>query len=559
MRGYLLLLFRLFRQAAGPKLGLGLLVAAITALAGAGLLGLSGWFITATGIAGLSAGTALVFDVFRPGAGVRALAILRTGARYGERLITHDATLSVIAGLRVRLFRAMARPGLGRALALRPGRLLFRITGDLDALDTQYLRLMVPASVLFLLALAGMAGLALLTGWAGLLPGLFLLVTGLSMLILGGRGGMAAGGLRAAALEALRLRLLDLISGRVDWRLAGRQEQAQTLALSAEARLARADDRLNRLDSRLALWQGLAGTALLSGGVMLCAELVERGLFGGPAVALFVLVLLGMMEPLGALRRGAVELGRGLRAVRRVGDALSAPAPASRADGAAAADIMMTAVHFRHDGAPAPLFDGLHLSIPAGQHVAIIGDSGAGKSSLMALLTGEALPQAGTLTVPAWALLGQDAALFQDSVRANLLLADPTAGDTRLWAVLEQAGLARVVREMPGGLEAPLGEGGTGLSSGQRRRLALARFLLQDKPLWLLDEVTEGIDLSVAAMILTKIKASAAGRTILLVTHLRREAALADRIIRLSHGRVVMDVARGDPAFDLALSTLRPD
>lgn len=558
MRAHLLLLLRLFRQAAGRKLGLGLLIAGITALAGAGLLGLSGWFITATGIAGLSAGTALVFDVFRPGAGVRGLAILRTGARYGERLVTHDATLSVIAGLRVRLFRAMTRPGLGRALAQRPGRLLFRITGDLDALDTLYLRLMVPVSVLLVLALAGMAGLALLTGWAGLLPGLFLMLTGLAMLILGGRGGVAAGGLRAAALEALRLRLLDLVAGRVDWRLAGRQEQAESLALSAEARLARADDRLNRLESRLTLGQGLAGTALLSGGVLLCAALVERGLFGGPAVALFVLVLLGMMEPLGALRRGAVELGRGLRAVRRVGNALSGPAGVAGAD-AAEADITLCDVRFRHDNAPSPLFDGFNLSIPAGQHVAVIGDSGAGKSSLLALLTGEAVPQAGTVRLPAWALLGQDAALFQDSVRANLLLADPAADDTRLWEVLDQAGLGRVVREMPGDLEAPLGEGGTGLSSGQRRRLALARFLLQDKPLWLLDEVTEGIDLSVAALILTKIKASAAGRTILLVTHLRREAALADRIIRLSQGRVVMDVARGDPAFDQALSTLRPD
>lgn len=558
MKAQLLLLFRLFRQAAGWKLWLGLGVAGLTVLAGAALLGLSGWFITATGIAGLSVGTALAFDVFRPGAGVRALAILRTGARYGERLVTHDATLSVIAGLRVRLFRALARPGLSRALAQRPGRLLFRITGDLDALDTLYLRLLVPMGVLILLAAASMVALTLLTGLAGLLPGLFLLLTGLVMLILGGRSGMTAGGRRASALEALRLRVLDLVAGRVDWRLTGRQEQIASLTLSAEERLAQADDRLNRLESWLTLWQGLAGTALLSGGVMLCAELVERGLFGGPAVALFVLILLGMTEPLGALRRGAVELGRSLRAVRRVGDALSMPADTMQ-PAAKTTDVVLSSVSFRHDGAPAPLFNGLSLSIPTGQHVVVIGESGAGKSSLLALITGEATPQAGTVTVPDWALLGQDAALFQDSVRANLLLADPAADDIRLWDALEQAGLARVVREMPGGLDAPLGEGGTGLSSGQRRRLALARFLLQDRALWLLDEVTEGIDLSVAAMILTKIKASASGRTILLVTHLRREAALADRIIRLSHGRVVMDVARGDPAFEGALSTLRPD
>ncbi len=558
MSGHLLALFGLFRQAAGWKLGLGLLMAGITALAGVALLGLSGWFITATGLAGLSAGAVLVFDTFRSDAGVRGLAILRPGARYAERLVTHDATLAVIAGLRVRLFRALARPGLGRTLVQRPGRLLFRITGDLDNLDTLYLRLLVPVSALILLSLAGMGALALLAGWAGLLPGLFLLLTGLVMLFLGGRGGLAAGARRAASLEALRLRLLDLVAGRVDWRLAGRQAQMSHLALSAEVRLTQADDQLNRLDSRLTLGQGLAGTALLSGGVMLCAALVERDLLDGPAVALFMLILLGLLEPLAGLRRGAVELGRSLRAVRRVGDTLSAPVTHDRAD-AATRDVVLSQIRFRHEDAPAALFDGLTLSIAAGQHVAVIGDSGAGKSSLIALLTGEMQPSAGTMTLPAWALLGQQAALFQDNVRANLLLADPTAGDSQLWAALEQAGLAAVVREMPDGLDSPLGEGGTGLSSGQRRRLALARFLLQDKPLWLLDEVTDGIDLSVATLILTKIKASGAGRTILLITHLRREADLADRIIRLSRGRVVLDVTRGDPVFEETLSTLRAD
>ncbi|OYQ34499.1 hypothetical protein CHU95_10765 [Niveispirillum lacus] len=558
MKVHLLLLFRLFREAAGWKLGFGLGLACLTAMTGAALLGLSGWFVAATGMIGLAAGGALAFDLFPPSMGVRVLALLRTGARYSERLVTHDATLSVIAGLRVRLFRALARPNLGRALLQRPGRMLFRITGDLDTLDTLYLRLLVPVAGLLLLSLAGMVVLALLAGGAGLLPGLFLLFTGLIMLVLGGQGGLAAGGLRAAALEALRLRLLDLVAGRVEWRLAGRQEQVAKLALAAETRLARADDRLNRLESRLALGQGLAGTALLSGGVLLCAELVDRGLLGGAGVALFLLILLGMMEPLTPLRRGAVELGRSLRAVRRVGDALSADMPEAPSM-TMTPDITLTDIQFRHPGAVAALYDGFNLLIPAGQHVAIIGDSGAGKSSLIALLTREVQPQAGCVSTPAWGLLAQESALFQDSVRANLLLAAPAASDVLLWDVLEQAGLARVVREMPGGLDARLGEGGSGLSSGQRRRLALARFLLQDKPLWLLDEVTEGIDLAVATLILAKIKEAAAGRTILLITHLRREAALADRIIRLSQGRVIQDVRRGDPEFPNALLSLRPD
>ncbi|MFV3073704.1 amino acid ABC transporter ATP-binding/permease protein [Niveispirillum fermenti] len=555
------LFLRLFRRAAPRAFWSGLLLSALTIVAGTALLGLSGWFITAAGIAGAVAATALAFDVFRPGAGVRMLAITRTGARYAERLVTHDATLSVIADLRVRMFRALARPGQGQALDKRPGRLLFRLTGDLDALDGLYLRLAVPLAALLLLSLGLGIALTLVVGWPGLLLGLVPAGLGASLLWSLGRASRGPGGRRAAALESLRLRLLDRLAGRVDWRMTGREQAMDGLTLAAERRLAEADDQLNRLEVKSGLVQGLAAVLLPAAGLLVAAFLVEAGRLGAAGAALVLLTLLGALEPLAALRRGAADLGRMARAARRVATGLgstsgSPPCPATPPAGSA---LCLDRVRHIQPDAQAPLFDGLSLYVPIGQHVAITGDSGAGKSTLLALLTGEAAPLSGQVAALPAALLAQDTTLFRDSIAANLRLADPFASVERLWQVLADAGLERVVREMPAGLETLLGESGHGLSAGQRRRLTLARFLLQNKPLWLLDEVTEGVDASVAGTILTNIKANGRDRTILLVTHLRREAALADRLIRLQGGRVVMDEARGTPAFDTALQALRQD
>ncbi|RYY85787.1 MAG: ABC transporter ATP-binding protein, partial [Comamonadaceae bacterium] len=136
---------RPFAQTRLRTLLLGAALACLTVLTGMALLGLSGWFISATALAGLSASTAFMFDVFMPSAGIRLLAVGRTASRYGERLVTHDATFAVLAALRVRLFRGWAQAGAARELAARPARLLFRLTSDIDALESLYLRLVVPA------------------------------------------------------------------------------------------------------------------------------------------------------------------------------------------------------------------------------------------------------------------------------------------------------------------------------------------------------------------------------------------------------------------------------
>jgi ATP-binding cassette subfamily C protein CydC len=173
----------LFWSARRGMLLAGAVLAATTVLAGIGLLGVSGWFITATAIAGLVPATAYAFDVFAPSAAIRLLALSRTAARYGERMTTHEATLSVLAALREKLFRGFAAPQAAKHLEARPARLLNRLTADIDALDSLYLRVLVPAAVAILAAIATGIGLAFLNPLAGVLAALFLIAAGLGFAV----------------------------------------------------------------------------------------------------------------------------------------------------------------------------------------------------------------------------------------------------------------------------------------------------------------------------------------------------------------------------------------
>jgi ATP-binding cassette, subfamily C, bacterial CydC len=535
-------------------------LAAVTVLAGIGLIGLSGWFITATAIAGASAASAIAFDVFAPSAGIRLLALGRTAARYGERLVTHDATLRILAALRERLFRGWAGPQAAHALLMRPARLLFRLTADIDALDSLYLRVLVPFGAAAVTALA--AGLAFgLMDWRfGLLMALLLIVPGLGLPMLAARRAAGWSRRRAHAVEALRSRAIDLVAGQTELVMTGRLAAQARQVMAADRRAAEAEDRLNRIEAGITAGFGAATALILSAALVGVAALAQRGAISAPVAALGVLIALGALEPFSFLRRGALELGRTLIAARRVAPRLGieAAAPRLAVPGEDAA-IRLTDVTVGHPGATRPALHHLDVAIARGERVALIGPSGTGKSTLLGLIAGELAAGTGTVAALPSTVLTQRTELFQDSVRDNLRLVDPAADDARLWAALEAAGLAADMRATGRGLDTVLGEGGLGLSGGQARRLALARLFLRDTPLWLADEPTEALDRDTAADVLRRLADHAAGRTLVVATHLRREASLADRLLILDSGRIVAEPRRGEPGFDAALAALRPD
>lgn len=539
------------------------LLAAVTVLAGMALLGLSGWFITATALAGLHAATAFTFDVFMPSAGIRLLALGRTASRYGERLVTHDATFGVLAALRVRLFRGWARAGAARELMMRPSRLLFRLTCDLDALESLYLRLLVPAAAALGAALLAGAVLGLMHVGVGLALLLWLVAVGWGMALFIARRARRPALRRAHAIEALRARTVDLVAGQTDLVMAGRADAQREALMNADAHLAKADLALNRLETSAGAAYGVAGTLTLVGVLLAVGTLMGEGAIGAPAAVLGLLVALTATEPFAALRRGALDAGRTWLAVRRLGPRMAPDevqpgvAVESRVHSCAVSLANLSAAH---SGSGVPALNDVSLDMAPGERVALIGASGAGKSTLLSVIAGEIVPQTGIAYAQPSCLLTQRTELFQDSLRDNLRLADPTADDTRLWNALQSAGLASDVRSFfPAGLDTALGEGGLGLSGGQSRRLALARLLLRPVPLWLLDEPTEALDAAIAHDVLRRLCAQAGPRTLLIATHLRREAALADRLVCMRQGRIVAELRRGSSAFDAALNALRPD
>lgn len=544
------------------KLWLGMLMAALTVLGGLALLGAAGWFITASAMAGLTAATAAAFNYFAPSTLIRFLAIERTAARYGERLVTHDAALSVLAAMREKLFRGWARPQAARRLLARPARLLFRLTSDIDALDSLYLRILVPMAAAMFAVVATGIGLCWLSPWLGMSVTAWLLAVGIGVPWLVAWRARQAARLAAYSVEAMRSRTIDLVAGQVELLMAGRLPAQCDAVLQADAASARAEADKQRLETLVTLAHGIATAVALAGTLLASAVLVESARVGAPLAAFALLVVLAAFEPFTALRRGAVEFGRTLLAAERIAPRLDSceryegPAPASVPP--AGHVVCLEGVGHAYERADAATLVDVDLQLRCGERMALVGASGAGKSTLLALLAGEMPASSGRVCVAPHCVLTQRTELFRDSVRGNLLLAAPAADDAALWDALEAAGLATTIRAMPGQLDAPLGEGGQGLSGGQARRLALARLLLRQAPLWLLDEPTEGLDAATAADVLARLAAHGS-QAMLVATHLRREAELADVLRVIDAGRLGPAVRRGEPEFERVLGTLRPD
>jgi ATP-binding cassette subfamily C protein CydC len=543
-------------QMAPRKLWLGgAALAALTVLMGMALLGLSGWFITATAIAGLVPAVALVFDVFMPSASIRLLAVGRTGLRYAERMVTHDATLAVLAALRQKLFLHWARPQAARLLLLRPARLLQRLTSDVDALDNLYLRLFVPAVSALGAALLLAAAYGLMRWWLGLLALVWLLLAGWGIALWQGLRSRKAAVRRAMALETMRAQTVDLVAGQTDLLMAGQLPRQLQQVLRSDARAASADEQLYRTDAAAAKAYGAVSAITLSASLLLMAWLVEQGWINVPVAALGVLLALSALEPFAALRRGAEQAGRTLLAMRRLGPALVAgaePEIVAPLQMPTHQSVVLQGVLLRQLGP-------VDLSIASGERVALIGSSGAGKSTLLQLIAGELSAEHGTVLAQPSSWMTQRTELFQDSLRENLRLADPAASNEQLWLVLEAAGLKNDIAALPQGLDTLLGEGGLGLSGGQSRRLALARLLLSPRSCWLLDEVSEGLDAVTAADVLQRLALVAEGRTMIFATHWQREARLADRIVCLHAGKVQCQALRGTPEFEVLITSLRAD
>lgn len=559
-------LLRLFWKQARVGMMTGALMAALTVLAGMALLGLSGWFISATAIAGLTMATAVAFNVFGPSAGIRLLALGRTACRYAERIVTHDVTLGVLASLRQRLFLGWSTPQAASRLLAHPATVLFRITTDVDALDALYLRVLVPVMVAVLSSVFAGVLLGVMDIYMGLFFALGLLCAGCLPSYWAFRQAQALMDERVYHLENFRRESIDLVSGQVELLMTGTLSDAFERQQHTQKKLAEHDTRLGRIDAYTTFLQGVATQALMALALIAAWYLTREGRISVPQATLLVLVVLAASEPFAALRRGALDFARALIAVDRLAPRL-AVAPASvqsqRAEGNDAHDseaaIMLRDVSVVHQHAATPVLSGLSLTIRPGERVAIIGASGSGKTSVLNVLAQELPVHSGSATLGSAGLLTQATYIFHDTVQANLRIARTRATEPDMWHALRVAGLDHDVHQMSGGLSTVLGENGAGLSGGQARRLALARLVLHNVPVWLLDEPTDGLDTATADRVMQAVMQAAKTRTVVMATHLYREARYAERLLLMKGGSIHADVRRGEPAFEALLFSLRPD
>ena len=552
---------RLLLERRGRLLIGGLLMAA-TLLAGVGLLSLSGWFITATAVTALAwaAGMAATLDVYVPGAGIRFFALARTVSRYLERLYNHDTVLRLLADLRVGMFRALSQLDGQTQSRYRASQWLNRLTRDIDTLDNLYLRLLAPP----LVALLGAALVALLIGLFLPLAGLavFAVLVALALILTLGmaRWGRPLSQRQVDAADALRVRAVEQTQGLAElqaWQVLPTHQQT----LSAQAHQ-HASDRC-RLETRAA-----AGQALAEGGIQGAMVLIlilalgayQQELVSGPIMAMMPLVVMALAEGFNSLPAAFIHWGASEAAARRLNEqrALSGRLPEPRQPKPVQKNAPLTFENVSLSYGRHPLFNELNLTLAPGERLAIIGPSGAGKSTLAALAARLIDPDQGQicwgdtplteLDPEQWrahtAVLTQDAHLFNDTLAANLRIANPDATDEQLWQVLEQVALAERVRGFSQGLHTQIGEFGRQLSGGEARRTALARLLLKDPALVILDEPLTGLDRTTADIVTYNLNQFLKERSALLLGHEPGALPGADRVLVLNNdGRLSDSVA----------------
>lgn len=559
MRSSAAALIRATRLAA-PRRGrlwLSLFMGIVAAGAGIGLLATSGYLISAAALGPpiLTLTVAIV--------AVRTFAIVRSGARYAERLTSHDVALGVLAGARRRLYDRLVPLVPGGLPRMRAGDLLSRAVADVDALQHLYVRALGPPIVAVVVGI-----LAVVTAWvmlpaAGIALALVLAAAGLGLPLIAGMAGRRAGRRQAPARADLTADVLEAVQFATELTAYGLEDERIGRVRRADARLAR----ISRSDAAIGASSAgiLAALAGCAAAVMLAVAIpaVSGGGLDGVLLAALALLALASVETLAPLPSAAQHLGTTATAIRRLEEITDRPPPVQDpADPVAVGprpSLALEGARLRYSAEGPWVLDGVDLALPPGRRVAVVGPSGAGKSTIANVLVRFRDLDGGRATVDgvdirryaqddvrhAVRLCEQDSHMFTASIRDNVRIGDPSADDGRVLRALERAGLGGWVRGLPDGLGTPVGEAGARLSGGQRSRVALARALVSDAPVLILDEPTAHLDAMATRAFVDDLVTGAGEGSVLLITHSPVGLDRFDEVVLLEDGRVV---ARGTHA-----------
>ncbi|AYM89759.1 heme ABC transporter ATP-binding protein/permease CydC [Serratia sp. T13T92] len=532
---------------------LGIVLAIVTLLASIGLLALSGWFLAASSLAGLAG--LYTFNYMLPAAGVRGAAIFRTAGRYAERVVSHDATFRVLSHLRVFTFRKILPLSPGGIARFRQAELLNRLVADVDTLDHLYLRVISPMVSAAVVIVVVTFGLSWLDVPLALTLGGILLLLLLAVPPVFYRAGKPIG-------EELTLLRSQYRTDLTAW-LQGQAELVVFGALDGFRHKLNATEQ--RWQSRQWQQASLGGIAqalmILASGltVTLLMWLAAAGIGGdtqpGALIALFAFAALASFEAMMPVAAAFQHLGQVIASATRVKQIIDQQPevtfPASGPTSQPGAELQLSKVSFTYPDQPLPVLNNVTLNIAAGEHIALLGRTGCGKSTLLQLLTRAWNADSGQILLNGQPLASYDEAtlramttvvsqrvhIFSSTLRENLRIAAPAASDEDLNLALQQVGLDKLLENE--GLNAWLGEGGRQLSGGEQRRLGIARALLHQAPLLLLDEPTEGLDAETEQQILALLRQHCRGKTLILVTHRLYGLEHFDRICVMDGGSIV--------------------
>ncbi len=489
---------------------------------------------------------------------VRGLSAGRGVSRYLERLASHDVAFRILADIRTAVYRAAERLAPAGLAAFRSGDLLARLISDVDATQDLFLRGIGPPLAAAVAGGAAVAACLLILAPAGAVLALGLLTAGVAVPAVAVVVSRRSARLTAPARGELGATLTGVLTGAADLLAFGADDDALAAAAAVDARLTRLERR-----SAVAVGAGTGLMTLVSGltvwGVLVLGVLaVSGGTLGRVPLAVVTLAALASFEAVTVLPAAALQLGSARAAARRLAAVLDAPGPVT--EPARPRPLPPGPVHLRLRGvrvryAPdGPLaLDGLDLDLAPGRRVGLVGPVGAGKSTVAAVLLRFCEPAGGTVTLGGADLAAyraddvrtviggcpQDSHVFVGTVRDNLRLARPGATDGELADAAARARLLPWIRGLPRGWDTQVGTHGTAMSGGERQRLILARALLADPAVLILDEPTAHLDRETAAALTADLLRLTAGRTTLLITHDMRGLELLDEIVVLDRGRVV--------------------
>jgi ATP-binding cassette, subfamily C, bacterial CydC len=530
-----------------PRVALSIGLGAATLLCGVGLMATAGYLISraAERPAVLSLTVAIVC--------VRLFGLARPLARYFERLASHDLALRVLGRTRVRVYERVEPLAPTQLEGDRRGDLLSRLVADVDSLQNLHLRGAGPRLVALVVGAVSVGVTAAFLPTAAIVLAAGLLIGGIAVPAIAGLLGRRAGAVEARARGELTAELVETVRGSPELAVYGREDERL-------ARLAAADGALVRLARRGALADG-AGDALrlsvtgatVAGVLAVAVSANAAGHLDRVLLALLALLALASFEAVQPLSQAARELAETLAAGRRLLEVMDRrPAITDPADPyplpAEPFSVALENVHARYAPGEPPALDGVDLRLEPGRRVALVGPSGAGKTTVVNLLVRFLDPEAGRVTLGGRdlreyrqehvrrviAVAGQDSHLFSTTIRENVRLARTDATDDEIEDALRRARILDWVRSLPDGWDTLVGEEGRELSGGQRQRLVIARALLASAPVLVLDEPTAHLDVATAERLIDDVVDAASDRSLLLITHRPEGLDRMDEVVALA-------------------------